>query len=79
MKSPIMKIHIHVAKTMPIRAFSRHCWFLFHSQNNTKVDSIGTSLVVQWLRLCASSARDVGLIPGWGTKIPHAMWSGQKN
>ena len=33
-----------------------------------------TSLVVQWLRLHASSARGMGLIPGWGTKIPHAMW-----
>ena len=31
----------------------------------------GTSLLVQWLRLCASSARGKGLIPGRGTKIPH--------
>ena len=30
--------------------------------------------MVQWLRLCASSARDAGLIPSQGTKIPHAMW-----
>ena len=30
-----------------------------------------TSLVVQWLRLL-SSARGAGLIPGCGTKIPHA-------
>ena len=37
-----------------------------------------TSLVVQWLGLCASSAEDVSLIPGWGTKIPHATWYGQK-
>ena len=33
---------------------------------------IGISLVVQWLRLCTSTAGDVGLIPGQGTKIPHA-------
>ena len=33
----------------------------------------GTSLVVQGLRLHASNA---GLIPGWETKIPHAMWCG---
>ena len=39
---------------------------------------IWTSLVVQWLRLHASNARNVGLIPGQGTKIPHAMWHGQK-
>ena len=40
---------------------------------------MGTSLVVQWLRLCAPNAGDLGLIPGWGSrsymlqlKIPHA-------
>ena len=39
----------------------------------------GTSLVVQWLRLCTPNAGNLGLIPGWGTmsltpqlKIPHA-------
>ena len=32
----------------------------------------GTSLAVQWLRLHTSNAEDVGLIPGWGTKISHA-------
>ena len=30
-----------------------------------------TSQVVQWLRLCAPNAEGVGLIPGWGTKIPQ--------
>ena len=30
----------------------------------------GTPLAVQWLR--------VDMIPGWGTKIPHAVWHGQK-
>ena len=37
----------------------------------------GTTLVDQWLRLCASSAEDMGLIPGFRTKIPHAMWHDQ--
>ena len=32
----------------------------------------GTSLDVQWLRLCASTAEDMGLIPGQETKISHA-------
>ena len=32
----------------------------------------------QWLRLCASTAGDAGLIPGQGTKILHALWPGQK-
>ena len=37
-----------------------------------------TSLVVQWLRLCASNAGGTGLIPGRGTKIPYVMWHSQK-
>ena len=32
---------------------------------------LGTSLVVQWLGLCASTAGATGLIPGWGTKKSH--------
>ena len=38
----------------------------------------GTSLVVQWLGLCASTTGGTGLIPGWGTRILHATWRGQK-
>ena len=40
--------------------------------------SQGTSLSVQWLRLCASNAGGAGSIPGRGTKIPHAAGRGQK-
>ena len=35
----------------------------------------GTVLVGQWLRLCASTAGGAGLIPAWGTKIPHIQIS----
>ena len=35
-----------------------------------------TCLVVQWLRLCTSNAGGMGLIPGQGTKVPHASWLG---
>ena len=38
----------------------------------------GTSLVVQWLRLRAYSAGGIGSIPGWGNKIPPAVWYSQK-
>ena len=31
----------------------------------------GTSLAVQWLRLCAPEAGGTGLIPGWGANIPQ--------
>ena len=37
---------------------------------------IRDSRVVQWLGLCAHTAGGLGLIPGWGTKIPHAVWHG---
>ena len=39
---------------------------------------MGTSLVVQWLRLRASTAGGVGSIPGQGTKIPASVWPGEK-
>ena len=38
----------------------------------SKKRSNGTSLALQMLRLCASNAGDAGLIPGQGTKTPHA-------
>ena len=34
--------------------------------------------MVQWLRLCALTLEGLSSIPGWGTKIPQAMWHGQK-
>ena len=34
--------------------------------------------MVQWLGLCASTTGGLGLIPGWGAKIPHAVQHGQK-
>ena len=33
----------------------------------------GNSPAVQWLGLLASTAGDMGSIPGWGTKIWHAV------
>ena len=38
----------------------------------------GTSLVVQWLRLRASTAGGTGSIPGQGTRILHATCLGHK-
>ena len=34
----------------------------------------GTSLAVQWLRLCISDAGGTSVIPSGGTKIPHTTW-----
>jgi len=38
----------------------------------------GTSLVVQWLRLCPLNAGGMESNPGWGAKIPHAAQSKTK-
>ena len=38
-----------------------------------KIKLLGTFLVVKWLRLCASNARCASSIPGWKTRIPHAV------
>ena len=38
----------------------------------------GTSLVIQWFRLHAASARGEGSLSGEGTKIPHGLWHDQK-
>ena len=34
--------------------------------------------MVQWLKLCTSTAGGMGSIPGQGTKIPHTVRCGQK-
>ena len=43
-----------------------------------KKEEEGTSLMVQWLRLCAPNLGGTGSIPGQEIKIPHAAWHGQK-
>ena len=52
--------------------FSTLCWsmsFLMADHHNkSKVDAVGTSLVILWLRLRAPSAARLGLIPGQGTR-----------
>ena len=41
---------------------------------NLKKKKSGPSLVVRWLRIClAIQGTQVPLVPGWGTKIPHAL------
>ena len=40
--------------------------------------NLGTSLAVQWLRLCTSNSGGTGLIRGQGTKIPYAAQHSQR-
>ena len=39
----------------------------------------GTSLAIQWLRICTFTVGVVGSVPGWGIRIPNAMLWGQIN
>ena len=43
-----------------------------------KVKVVGTSLVVQWLGLQASTAESTGSNPGQGINILHTMWPKKK-
>ena len=40
--------------------------------------SAGNFLVAQWLGLLASTLEGMGIVSGWGTKIPQTMQHGQK-
>lgn len=44
-----------------------------------KIHKSGTLLAVQGLRPYTSNAGSSGLILGWGTKLPQAVWCGQNN
>ena len=43
------------------------------TSDTAKVQNQGSSLGVQWLRLCALNAGGMGLIPDQGTKTPYAV------
>ena len=60
------------------------CQFFFwskyhHHFTQIKNPGIRNFLACQWLGLCAFTAKGVGSIPVWGTKILQASWYGQKN
>ena len=66
---------VHVAPAFLIHSWEREkCFFTASIENN----QWGNSPVAQWLELPILTAKGLGLIPGWGTKIPHAVWCGQK-
>ena len=48
--------------------------WLVLGNRDLKLGSSGSSLAleVQWLRLCTLTARSLGSVPGWGSKIPQA-------
>ena len=50
-------------------------WVLELLGHTIKMKVGRTSVVVQWLRVCAGGP---GSIPGQGNKIPHAAWQKKK-
>ena len=65
-----------VYSELPVLAFQFPC-----KSNYSKIKILfkmkerRTSVVVQWLRICLAMLGDVGLIPGWGIKVPHVSES----
>ena len=68
------------ANGFPFSRFTGGRRGLYKSQHTEtawiRKNKIGTSLEIQLLRLCTSTAGGTGLIPGWGTNILHALWGG---
>ena len=47
------------------------------NENSLKLVRLGISLAVRWIGLRASTAGGAGLIPDWGSEIPHAALHGK--
>ena len=70
-------LHLLVPSSVSfIRVLQFQCTVLSPSWLNLCLG--GNSLAVQWLGLCVFTAEAAGSIPGEGTKIPQAVWHGQK-
>ena len=57
---------------LPVELSLERTWEVWSACFNK--EGLGLPLVIQWLRLYASNAEGIGSIPGWGIKIPHALW-----
>ena len=53
-------------------------WTVFGTDARRGAEGGTDVLAVQWVRPHTSNAGVVGSIPAQGSKIPHAMWQGQK-
>ena len=83
----VVGIHLHsliqqiFPKAFQARPCAGRCWgYRPESDPGSALKKLiaGTSLAVQGLGLRTSTAVGTGSIPGQGTKIPHAVWYGQK-
>ena len=75
----IKYLHYFEVKRLMSERFLSNIYKFIKFKYKLKNEERGTSLPVQWLKLCASTARGMGLLPGGGTKIPYATWHGQIN
>ena len=52
--------------------------YVYTTESDAAIKKNGISLAVQLVRPHMSTAGGMGSIPGRGTKIPPAVWQGQK-
>ena len=72
-------LQAHTAHTLSLDSSVSSASLPEMAESSSKtLPTLGTSLSAQWLRLSASNAGGLGLIPSQGTKIPHAPWCSQK-
>ena len=60
--------HILIGRATKLFTFVRYFVMIRVGLAIFKIKNLGTSLVVQWLRLCAPDARGLGLISAQGTR-----------
>ena len=70
------QVHPRVESCSLVKTRSYFIWILGHLEQLLTVCISGTSLVVQWFRLCFITAGSAGLIAGQGSEILHAVWYG---
>ena len=81
----MMAVFTHLSQLCKLHTNKPVLWYSLHKPDLVKQKTKyiqrelwGTSLAVQWLRLCISNADSMGSVAEWGTKIPRATQSGQK-
>ena len=60
--------HILIGRATKLFTFVHYFIIICVGMAMFKIENLGTSLVVQWLRLCALNARGLGLTSGQGTR-----------
>ena len=84
---PVFPLHVIIGwPTVPFRAWSLGCqwwcgqdtWREPYLAKESRNQPFGTSLEVWWFGTPDFHCKGTGLIPGWGTRSPQAMWCSWK-